>query len=67
MAVTLPLSELLMPAQAAEHIGVQEQTLAVWRTTGRYDLPFVKAGRLVRYRRADVEEWLRLRTATQTP
>lgn len=65
-ATVLPPSDLLTPGQAAEFIGVRAQTLAVWRTTGRYDLPFVKAGRLVRYRLADVKEWLRQRTATQT-
>lgn len=49
----VPLTDL----QAAELLGVRPQTLAVWRTTGRYGLPFFKIGRLVRYSRSDVEAW----------
>lgn len=47
--------------QAAAILGVKPQTLAVWRSTGRYDLPFVRVGRLIRYRRADLEAWLEKR------
>jgi excisionase family DNA binding protein len=50
--------ELLTPDDVAELLDVSSQTLASWRTTGRYDLPFVRIGRLVRYRRADIEEFL---------
>jgi excisionase family DNA binding protein len=67
MSATLTdsLSQYLTPPQTSELIGVGLQTLAVWRTTGRYRLPFVKVGRLVRYRRADVEAWLNSRTVVQ--
>ena len=51
-------NELLTPDDVAELLDVSSQTLASWRTTGRYDLPFVRIGRLVRYRRADIEEFL---------
>ena len=37
-------------------------TLGVWRSTGRYNLPFLKVGRAVRYRRADLLAWLEKRT-----
>ena len=57
---------LLPPPQAAEYISVQEQTLAVSRSTGRYGLPFVKVGRLVRYRQKHLDEFLERNTATQT-
>jgi excisionase family DNA binding protein len=63
---TVAIPKLLTPKQAAEIIGVAEQTLAVWRSAGRHDLPFVKAGRLVRYRASDIESWLASRTATST-
>ena len=46
---------LLAPEQVADLLGVAEQTLAAWRTTGRYDLPYVKIGRLVRYRQSDID------------
>lgn len=55
---------LLNEKQASNFLGVTEGTLAVWRCTGRYDLPFLKIGRLVRYRRDDLETWLKGRTRT---
>lgn len=45
---------MLVENQAAEMIGVKPQTLAVWRSTKRYDLPYVKVGRCVRYRRSSI-------------
>jgi excisionase family DNA binding protein len=50
--------ELLTPDDVAELLDVSPQTLASWRTTGRYELPFLRIGRLVRYRRSDIEEFL---------
>ncbi len=44
--------------QAANYIGVTTGTLAVWATTGRYDLPFYKIGRLVYYSRNDLDTFL---------
>lgn len=49
---------LLTPAQVAELLQIPEATLAAWRTTGRVKLPFLKLGRAVRYRWADVEQLL---------
>ena len=54
--------ELLDEQQAAISIDVTPGTLSVWRSTGRYNLPFIKVGRKVRYRRADLETWLEART-----
>jgi len=54
--------QLLLPYQAAEYLGVSEQTLAEWRCVGRYNLPYVLVGRRVRYRRSDLDAWLRSRT-----
>lgn len=52
--------------QAATALGVKASTLAVWRSTGRYDLPFAKIGRLVRYRLADLAKFIDSRTAGHT-
>lgn len=57
----------LSDKQAAEALGLKPSTLAVWRSTGRYGLPYVKVGRLVRYRISDLAEFLASRTASQTP
>jgi hypothetical protein len=58
----LPAETLLDDAQAAAALSVKTGTLAVWRTTGRYALPYLKIGRLVRYRAGDLAEWLASRS-----
>ncbi len=50
--------QLLTPGDVAKILGVTLQTLAVWRCEKRYNLPYVKAGRLVRYLRSDIEEFI---------
>ena len=51
-------SPLLSRREAAAFLGLKEQTLAAWASLGRYDLPFIRVGRLVRYRQIDLERWL---------
>lgn len=58
----LTAPQLLNREQAAAYLGVRPQTLAVWRSTGRYNLPVIKVGRCVRYRRHHLDEWLEART-----
>ena len=48
--------------EAAEILGVTPGTLQVWRSTGRYGIPFIKVGRLVRYRLSVLQGWLASRT-----
>lgn len=47
-------SELLKPADVARLLQVPESTLAVWRSTGRVQLPYIRIGGAVRYRPVDV-------------
>jgi len=54
--------DLIDSQETAEILGISKSALEVWRTTGRYKLPFIKVGRNVRYRRSDVLEWLDSRT-----
>lgn len=53
---------LLHPEKVASLLGVTEGTLAVWRTTRRYPLRWIKVGRVIRYRLEDVERFIALRT-----
>ncbi len=58
---------LLTPRQAGILIGGEEEpiaksTLAIWRSTHRYRLPYVRVGRLIRYRRSDVLNFIKQRT-----
>jgi excisionase family DNA binding protein len=55
-------SDLLSRKQAAEYLGVTEHTLAVWKCTGRYALPCIKVGRLVKYRKSDLDAFIERRT-----
>jgi len=59
--------KLLAPGQVADLLGVTTHTLAVWRCTQRYNLPYIKCGRLVRYRPSDVEAFLESRCVTVPP
>ena len=54
--------KLLSDPEAAELLCVTPQTLAVWRCKKRYNLPYIKVGRKVRYREADLLDWLESRT-----
>lgn len=56
------LPQLLTPAEVAAVLGVRAQTLTAWRHRGSQELPYVKAGRLVRYRAEDLERFLESRT-----
>jgi len=53
---------LLTPAATAEYLGVSTATLAKWRCFGAQPLPYVRTGRLIRYRLSDIESYLRART-----
>ena len=54
--------DLLDEKAAAQFLDNSPGTLSVWRSTGRYNLPFIKIGRNVRYRRSDLLAWLEKRT-----
>lgn len=60
---TIVQNELLDEKQAASVLSIKPGTLSVWRSTGRYSIPFVKVGRSVRYRLSDLNAWLESRVA----
>ena len=51
-------SPLVDTKKAADFLGTQPGTLEIWRHTRRVKLPYVKIGRLVRYRQSDLEQFL---------
>jgi hypothetical protein len=57
--------ELLTTAEAAALLRLQPQTLASWRSAGRYNLKYVRMGKKIFYRRADLIAWVSAREATQ--
>lgn len=57
--MTTQINDILMcPKDVAEYLQVEIQTLAVWRLTKRHEIPFVKNGRFIRYRKSDIDEYI---------
>jgi excisionase family DNA binding protein len=52
---------LMTPEQVAQQFNVEPKTLAMWRSTRRQPLPFVKLGGMVRYRPEDVDQFIQSR------
>jgi excisionase family DNA binding protein len=49
---------LLNTPEAAAVLGCTPDTLVTWRCTKAVKIPFVRIGRLVRYRRTDLDAFL---------
>jgi len=50
--------EIWLPKQTADALGIEETTLATWRSKQRYPLKYIKLGKLIRYRKSDVLAFL---------
>jgi predicted site-specific integrase-resolvase len=59
-------NKLLTAEQVSDILGVNTHTLAVWRCTGRYNLPYIKAGRLVRYSEQEIKSFIDRSTRDHT-
>jgi len=57
--------ELLTRKQAANYLGIAASTLAIWASVKRYNLPYIKIGHLVKYRRKDLDAFIASRTIQQ--
>ena len=57
---------LLTPEQVSETLGITSGTLQIWRTTRRYNLPYVKIGRKVMYQLTDIQDFIKNRTIVHT-
>ncbi|MBW3599074.1 MAG: helix-turn-helix domain-containing protein [Planctomycetes bacterium] len=64
--MTYTPDKLLTAEEAAEMLGIAQQTLSVWRSSGRYKLAYIKVGRNVRYRKSEIERFLEQNTVTHT-
>jgi len=54
-------ARLLSERETAHRLGMRPNTLAHWRISGLQPLPYVKIGRSIRYRIADVEAFIEAR------
>jgi hypothetical protein len=62
---TETLKPLYTPSELAAFLNLEPQTIATWRMRGQGP-PFIRVGSVIRYRRAEVESWLRSRSGTST-
>jgi excisionase family DNA binding protein len=51
-------ARLLTPKEASEFLGVPESTLAHWRSERRGPVYMKLEGRLIRYRKSDLEKYI---------
>jgi len=58
--------KLIDDKKTSEILNTSIGTLAVWRCTERYNLPFVKVGRKVMYKLSDVHKFIDQRTTTMS-
>jgi len=65
MTDNLNPDRLLTRKKAAEYLGVSEMTLAIWKSTNRYQVPCVKVGRLAKYRYSDLIKFVDRRTVNK--
>jgi excisionase family DNA binding protein len=57
--------EYLDTSAVAELTGLSKATLEKWRVAGLH-LPFIRAGRLIRYSKADIDAWMVSRKVSST-
>lgn len=51
-------TSLVSRSEAAAILGIRPHTLACWASNGRYNLPYVRVGSRVMYRRSDIEAFI---------
>ncbi len=57
---------LLTTKEAADYIHVAPETLSVWRSTGRHNLPYIKIGKYVKYDEKDLLAFIEQRKFNRT-
>jgi hypothetical protein len=60
------LDPILPNAIAAEYIGITPHTLNVWRCNKRFDIPYIKVGSSVKYRKSSLDNFLLQQTVCET-
>jgi excisionase family DNA binding protein len=53
---------LMSQTEAAKYLGTTIGTLNSWRHYGKQKIPFVRWGKCIRYRKADLDIWIASQT-----
>jgi len=53
----MAIDKLISPAELAETLGISIETVYAW--TSQKKLPYIKLGRLVRFRKDEIDNWLK--------
>ena len=59
--MTTEHQDSLTPKQAAKYVGISEAALRLWRADGKGPRYFRAGEKLVRYRKADLDQWIESR------
>ncbi len=57
-----PIDRSFNNVEAAIYLGITPGTLEVWRSTKRYLIPYIRVGRLIRYRQSALDSFLESQT-----
>lgn len=55
----MEVKEFLNTKQISEMLNVTEGTIAVWRSSNRHDIPYIKLGKKILYDPERIQEWLK--------
>jgi hypothetical protein len=61
------VNKLLRPDEVSQLLQIDVETLNTWRCNKRYALPYIKVGRCVRYKAADVDTFIHERRISEPP
>lgn len=64
--MTTQTSPLFTRKQAAEYLGLKPETLHNWACNKRYNLKYIKIGRLAKYRKEDLDNFILKRAVNST-
>lgn len=48
----------MTPIEVADYLSISVRTLAKWRSIGSPNIPYIKVGRCIRYKKSDLEAYL---------
>lgn len=57
-------SPMLNREDAAKYLGISSSTLANWACTRKFNIPYIRLGKAVRYRKSDLDAFIESNAVT---